>query len=147
MTLIPVLMYHAIGDDVGADLAGYVHMRSEFARHLADCKTRLEATLSAPVNTFAYPFGFHSMATRGAVRRAGFRLGLALSDRPANIGQDDRRALPRLTIPPRSCDEDVLILLKRSRSPTHDSLAEAKRVAWRWKRRGSNPAPRRPPLR
>lgn len=269
MTLIPVLMYHAIGDGAGADLAGYVHTRSEFARHLDilrdagyetitastlaravdgsslpvsnpvlitfddayvdvvnaavpellqremvasvyvptdyigatarwlhdprdaqrrimdsaqlrylhsvgiecgahscshpeldrirhpqrlyaevhDSKTRLEATLSAPVDTFAYPFGFHSMAARAAVGRAGFRLGLAVSDRPASIGHDDRRALPRLAVPPAGRAEDLLILMKRSRSPRHDSFAEAKRVAWRWKRRVVNRAPRWPALR
>lgn len=69
-------------------------------REVEESKRRLEATLGAEVDRFAYPYGARGSYTRqtvALVREAGFRL--ACSTRAGRVGRgSDRLALPRMAV-------------------------------------------------
>jgi peptidoglycan/xylan/chitin deacetylase (PgdA/CDA1 family) len=88
------------------------------ARHSREV---LEQHLGRPVPSFAFPFGYGPGPARDAIRRAGFRQAVVVSDLLAQ-GGDDRYGLPRLHVGP-GMTAQRLVSLARGRSGT---------VARRW---------------
>jgi peptidoglycan/xylan/chitin deacetylase (PgdA/CDA1 family) len=78
------------------------HQTEEVQRQeILDGRTRLEALLSTPVDSFAYPHGHFDEASVRLVRECGFRVAFAAS--PGLVARDsDRYRLPRLAVP--NCD-------------------------------------------
>lgn len=75
------------------DLAGTRRVR----REVRDSKALLEDRLQRPVETFAYPHGFHTPRVRDEVVAAGYRAACAVKNALSHPG-DDRFALARVTI-------------------------------------------------
>lgn len=94
----------------------------------------LEGLLMAPVDSFAYPFGYHRPSVRDAVRDAGFRSACAVGNLVADESLD-RFAIPRLIIRDTTGVADLQRLLERQRSPVDAALASAKAFTWRSARR------------
>lgn len=103
----PMLSWETIGSlaDEGFEIAshGRLHMAADInppefvERDARASRLELEDRIGRPVNSFAYPFGYHSAAARRAVRAAGYRQACVVGDLPARAG-DDRWALPRLQV-------------------------------------------------
>lgn len=66
------------------------------ARELMACHRALEA-IGIHVRTVAYPYGRHSAATRTALERCGYGLGVALGRRWASES-DEKWRLPRIVV-------------------------------------------------
>jgi peptidoglycan/xylan/chitin deacetylase (PgdA/CDA1 family) len=93
--------------------------------------------LGEPVDSFAYPHGFHSRTVRALAREAGFRTGCAVSELVSGgYDVDDPFAVPRLTVTP-DMDEAALSGLLDGTRPTRvrRRSTEAKRLVWQGLRR------------
>lgn len=73
------------------------------ATELVNSKLTLEDGLGAAVNTFAFPFGYHTKAVKRLLPRAGYASACAVKNRLSHSG-DDRFALSRLTV---TADTDI----------------------------------------
>ncbi len=66
-------------------------------REIVESRATLEDGLGAPVETFAYPHGYHDQRVRSLVVDAGFRSGCAVKHRFSSL-RDDRFALSRVMV-------------------------------------------------
>ncbi len=66
-------------------------------REILDSKNALEAIVGRPVETFAYPHGYHDRATKKMVADAGYTSAAAVRNALSHAG-DDRFALARYTV-------------------------------------------------
>lgn len=111
-----------------AQLDAVPHARAR--REIAASKQALEAIVG-PVQSFAYPHGYHSQTVRGYVRAAGFSGACACGDGAAGPA-GDRWAIPRLTVRREMTVDALLRALER----THEgSTGRPLRGAWRLLRR------------
>jgi peptidoglycan/xylan/chitin deacetylase (PgdA/CDA1 family) len=108
--------------------------RRELEREVRRPKEILEEHLGREVQTFAYPFGYHSRRARRAVASAGYTSACAVGGLSATIGSD-RFAIPRLTV---ACDTDTRqlgYLLSEHAGRRDRAVSELKRGLWRARRR------------
>ncbi|MGB0096064.1 MAG: polysaccharide deacetylase family protein [Solirubrobacteraceae bacterium] len=97
-------------------------------------RLELEDGIGRAVQSFAYPFGYHSPSGRRAVRAAGYRQACAVGDLPARPG-DNRWALPRLQVFSDTTPE-ALIAMARWQAPLAARVrARSKQHVWYMGRR------------
>ena len=131
----------AAGVECGAH--GHTHVQLDIASR---ARARAEIGLSVraleavvgPVESFAYPHGYHSRTVRREVRRAGLEGACAVADGLASTG-DDRFALPRVIVPAHTTAEALLQRIERDRPASR--RRPVRRTAWRAARRaGAEPS-------
>ncbi len=106
----------------------------ELRTEVTDPRGELADRLGVPVDSFAYPFGYHSAAVRAEVAAAGYLSACGVQDMMTRQ-QSDPLTLPRLSM---DADTDVDGLRRMlGGGPTMRSrcLAEVKRLAWQACRR------------
>jgi peptidoglycan/xylan/chitin deacetylase (PgdA/CDA1 family) len=138
---------HARGVEVGAhshthpelDMLGPTDMAAEVRRP----REVLEDLLSAPVSSFAYPFGYHRRPVRDAVREAGYASACAVGHLGATEPLD-RYAIPRLIVLDTTSPSDLKVLLERGWSGLDRALVRAKDLTWRSVRRARRLLPHSP---
>ena len=117
----------AAGWEIGAHTLRHPHLPQlplpEAAAEISQSKAALEAALQTEIVSFAYPFGDLSAAVKGAVRAAGFALGIATDTGGLTI-EDDRMQVFRVNMFP---NESTSSLFKKT-SPWY-------RRYYRWKRK------------
>ena len=99
-------------------------------------KQVLEDDLQAPVLTFAYPYGYHDRAAKEAVAAAGYLAACRVGNLPCE-SDDDRFALPRLTVRSRTDVRRLGRLVHRAPSAVRRARAGSKDELWRFVRRHS----------
>lgn len=99
-------------------------------------KELLEDGLQAPVETFAYPYGYHDRAAKEAVAAAGYRAACRVGNLACEPG-DDRFALPRLTVRSRTDVRRLGRLVRQGPSALARARARSKDELWRFARRHS----------
>jgi peptidoglycan/xylan/chitin deacetylase (PgdA/CDA1 family) len=105
------------------------------AQELVNSKLVLEDRLQTAVNSFSYPFGYHTAAVKSLVSRSGFTSACAVKNRLSHPA-DDLLALARLTMTADTNLRQVGQLLKgrgAARAWTGERLPTR---AWRVYRRG-----------
>lgn len=135
---------HAAGIECGAHSHSHPQLdRLGSGRELADeirrPRSTLEDLLSAPVTTFAYPYGFHSVGVRRAVADAGYLGAFRVDDVRSRPLSDDLFALPRITITPSMSPAKMMNAIERRRTPVSDGYAISKRYGWHWARAAMAP--------
>jgi peptidoglycan/xylan/chitin deacetylase (PgdA/CDA1 family) len=89
----------------GIEIGGHSHTHAQLDQlpagvlldELLHSRTSLEDRLGVHVRAMAYPYGYCSARVRRAVLRTGYDVACAVANEVAG-GDDDRLALPRLTI-------------------------------------------------
>jgi peptidoglycan/xylan/chitin deacetylase (PgdA/CDA1 family) len=71
--------------------------RSAARREIKESKDRLEQVLGLPVDTFAYPHGYHDTTVRSMVIDAGYSSASAVKNALSSL-HDDRYALARILV-------------------------------------------------
>jgi len=99
-------------------------------------KQVLEEALGTPVETFAYPYGYHDQAAKEAVAAAGYLAACRVGNLACEPG-DDRFALPRLTVGSRTDVRRLGRLVHRGHSTLGRARAGTKDELWRFVRRHS----------
>lgn len=136
----------ARGIEIGGHSHSHPHLdtlslrrtREEIAGSLA----ALQAALSAPVATFAYPHGYSSARVRRIVRESGYRA--AFSVRNALAAPGDRRfALARLMVTATTSTEQLGAWLDRCGAPRDVARDGPRTRGWRAYRRARALATRR----
>jgi Polysaccharide deacetylase len=103
------------GVEIGAH--GHRHVQLDVvpldraARELVNSKLLLEDRLQSAVNSFAYPFGYHTARIKRLVARSGFTSACAVKNRLSHPG-DDHLALARVTMTADTTARRVSELLK-----------------------------------
>ncbi|HET9198998.1 MAG TPA: polysaccharide deacetylase family protein [Solirubrobacterales bacterium] len=99
-------------------------------------KEVLEEGLQTPVTTFAYPYGYHDRAAKEAVAAAGYLAACRVGNLACEP-DDDRFALPRLTVRSRTDVRRLGRLVRRGPSALGRVRASGKDELWRFVRRHS----------
>jgi peptidoglycan/xylan/chitin deacetylase (PgdA/CDA1 family) len=99
-------------------------------------KEVLEDRLQTPVLTFAYPYGYHDRAAKEAVAGAGYRAACRVGNLACEP-DDDRFALPRLTVRSRTDVRRLGRLVRQGHSTLGRARAGGKDELWRFVRRHS----------
>jgi peptidoglycan/xylan/chitin deacetylase (PgdA/CDA1 family) len=146
----PLLSWSQLAEvaEAGVECGAHSHTHPQLDRiplarareELATSKALLEDRLQRAVDTFAFPFGFHSRRVRIAAREAGYRTACAVAELVSS--DDNPYAVPRLTV---SAGTDVsglaaLLLAGGRPSRAQKATVEAKRLLWQGIRR-HGPAP------
>lgn len=108
--------------------------RRELTDEVRRPRWTLEDLLNEPVTTFAYPFGFHSVAVRRAVADAGYLGAFRVDNVRSRPLSDDLFALPRMTITQKMSPAKMINTIERRRTAVSDGYATSKRYGWRWAR-------------
>lgn len=155
----PILSWAGLGELVasGVDIGAHSHshpqmdrLRRPMAAHeIALSKDLLEQHLQRAVTTFAYPFGYSRPTVRRLVRDLGFSAAFAVGDLVSRQ-DDDRFAIPRLTVSAGTTVQDLARMLdeprlrrQELRSMTRAAASRVLRTAGLKKRRSApNPRPR-----
>jgi peptidoglycan/xylan/chitin deacetylase (PgdA/CDA1 family) len=91
----------AAGIECGAHSHTHVQLDTvplpEAREEIVRSKSEMEQHLNRPVETFAYPFGYHNVAVRELVQDAGFTSACAVKHALSTV-DDDRFALSRIII-------------------------------------------------
>ena len=107
LTWAQVAEVNAAGIECGAHSHTHVQLDtvplSEAREEIARSKRELEQHLNQPVETFAYPYGYHTARVRELVQEAGFISACAVKHAVSTV-DDDRFALSRIII---AADTDV----------------------------------------
>jgi peptidoglycan/xylan/chitin deacetylase (PgdA/CDA1 family) len=103
-------------------------------RDARESRLELEDGIGCAVQSFAYPFGYHSPRGRRAIRAAGYRQACAVGDLPARP-RDDRWALPRLQVFNDTTPEALATMVTRRLPVTTRAWARSKQHVWRLGRR------------
>jgi peptidoglycan/xylan/chitin deacetylase (PgdA/CDA1 family) len=89
------------GVEIGAHSHGHVQLDvvrlDRAAQELVNSKLVLEDRLQTAVNSFSYPFGYHTAGVKSLVSRSGYTSACAVKNRLSHPA-DDPLALARLTI-------------------------------------------------
>ena len=123
-----------IGSHGQMHIAADVNAPEVVGRDAAASRIELEDHLGREVQSFAYPFGYHSAPGRRAVRAAGFAQACGVGDLPACAG-DDRWALPRLQVWSGTTPEALVAMVRRRPTAPARAVAHAKQNVWRTGRR------------
>jgi peptidoglycan/xylan/chitin deacetylase (PgdA/CDA1 family) len=135
------------GVEIGAH--GYRHVAldaipfDQAALELVNSKLVLEDRLGIPVQSFAYPFGYHSPAIKRLLPRSGYTSGCAVKNRQSHP-RDDRYALARVTVGADTTLRELEELLNGGGPPPAWAGERLRTRAWRAYRRE---APRLEPAR
>jgi peptidoglycan/xylan/chitin deacetylase (PgdA/CDA1 family) len=127
------------GVEIGAH--GHRHVQLDVvsldraARELVNSKLLLEDRLQTAVNSFAYPFGYHTATIRRLVARSGFTSACAVKNRLSHPG-DDRLALARVTMTADTTTRQVAELLTGGGAGKAWSGERLPTRLWRVYRRG-----------
>lgn len=106
----------------------------ELRREIAVPRAELADRLGVPVDSFAYPFGYHSPAVRAGVAAAGYRSACGVADMMSRASSDPL-VLPRLSVDADTDDAALGRLLASTPTAGSRCLAEIKRLAWQsWRR-------------
>ncbi|MGQ0575330.1 MAG: polysaccharide deacetylase family protein [Pseudonocardia sp.] len=129
----------AAGVEIGAHTRTHPQLDNLATRgvavELAGPKAELEELLGRSVDSFAYPFGYHSRAVRAAVARAGYRSACAVRDRVSTAGED-AFGLSRLTVDAGTDVAGLQRLLRTGPAGAGERLVhETKRLIWQAARR------------
>lgn len=141
---LPMLSWAAVADlsqngfEIGSHgrmhLAADVNPSALVRRDARASRIELEDHLGRAVQSFAYPFGYHTAPGRRAVREAGFAQACAVGDLAARA-DDDRWALPRLQIRGGTTPEALIAMIRCRPSRAARGWAHAKQNTWRAGRR------------
>ncbi|MCD2196100.1 polysaccharide deacetylase family protein [Actinomycetospora endophytica] len=113
------------------DVMPHAQMRAELTRS----RQVLEDRLQRAVRSFAYPYGYHSSGVRTAAEAAGYRSACAVADLVSG-DDDDRYAIPRLTVPAGTDPDGLAALLVQGPPSAGDRrVGRAKQLVWRNLRR------------
>ncbi|MBV9338235.1 MAG: polysaccharide deacetylase family protein [Solirubrobacterales bacterium] len=119
---------------------GQSHLAADLnSPEVVECDARasrqeLEDCIGGVVESFAYPFGYHSPAARRAVRAAGYLQACAVGELPARTG-DDRWALPRVQVHNDTTPEELVAMATTSTPLTGRAWARSKQRVWSLGRR------------
>lgn len=123
----------AAGFEVGAHSMTHAPLDRACSTTLRDetatAKASLEDAIGGAVQTFAYPFGYHSNAARTAVREAGYLAAFGLTERVVDLRRDSPFALPRTLAPTGASRERMEECLKNRRSLHGDLWTGARQTA------------------
>ncbi len=111
---------------------GHTHVQLDVvsrvrARDEVECSRRALAEVVGPVDSFAYPHGYHSRAVRRAVRSTGMTSACAVAGGVA-CAADDVYAIPRIIVSAEMTAETLLRVIERGAPPRRRAL---RRAAWR----------------
>jgi peptidoglycan/xylan/chitin deacetylase (PgdA/CDA1 family) len=120
---------HEIGSHGHRHLACDVNHRDLVRSDACDSRAMLEDRLGRPVRSFGFPFGYAPSSAREAIRAAGFVQACAVAGLPAASG-DDRFALPRLHVGPRTTPAALLEMVQRRPASPTRWWANAKQRVW-----------------
>jgi peptidoglycan/xylan/chitin deacetylase (PgdA/CDA1 family) len=135
----PMLDWDAIGSlardgfEIGSH--GRTHMAADLnppelvERDARESRIELEDAIGCTVQSFAYPFGYHSPRGRRAVRAAGYLQACAVGDLPAR-SSDDRWALPRLQVWNNTTPEALAAMVTRRPPLTARGWERSKQRLW-----------------
>jgi peptidoglycan/xylan/chitin deacetylase (PgdA/CDA1 family) len=123
-----------IGSHGKFHLAADINARKLVRDDAAASKSELEQRVGRPVRSFAYPFGYYSRRARQTVRDVGYAQACAVSDLPAQPG-DDRWSLPRLQVDNGTSPEHLLEMINWQPATLTRRWAHLKQGAWRAGRR------------
>ncbi|TIC86549.1 polysaccharide deacetylase family protein [Nocardioides sp. GY 10127] len=125
--------------EIGSHSAVHVPLDSRPRRRMADevaeSRTVLQDATGQPVDSLAYPHGYHDDRVRMTVHSAGYRSACAIGHRVAPRGEDPY-AVSRLLVGPDDTPERLLERVAGSQDA--ELRARVKRWAgppWRWTRR------------
>jgi peptidoglycan/xylan/chitin deacetylase (PgdA/CDA1 family) len=104
------------------------------ARHLVNSKLELEQRLGVVVNSFAYPFGYHTPALKRLVARAGYTSACAVKNALSHT-RDDRFALARFMLTADTTCAQVERLLSGEGAPIAWTGERLRTRLWRAYRR------------
>lgn len=101
LTWVQLAEVSAAGIECGAHSHTHVQLDAvplpEAREEIARSKRELEQHLNQPVETFAYPYGYHTVRVRELVQEAGFTSACAVKHALSTM-DDDRLALSRIII-------------------------------------------------
>jgi peptidoglycan/xylan/chitin deacetylase (PgdA/CDA1 family) len=123
-------MFHAPMDVVPVAVA---------VRAVRDARWLLEDRAQVPVRSFAYPHGYHDLAVRRVVARAGHESACELGQRTYS-GIGHRFAIPRLRVTPDLSPTDLVTLVASGGPRLRPALQRAVAPGWRLVRRGADVA-------
>ena len=118
-----------IGSHGRLHLAADVNPPALISADATASRRELEERLGCAVASYAYPFGYHSSAARAAVRAAGFAQACCVEELPA-CADDDRWALPRIQVGPRTSPEALIEIARWRPSAARRGWAHAKQGLW-----------------
>jgi peptidoglycan/xylan/chitin deacetylase (PgdA/CDA1 family) len=141
----PILTWSQISEinACGIECGGHSHSHPQLdtlsltkARdEIVRCKELLEDHLGQPVNSFAYPYGYHSAATKRLVREAGYTSACAVGYAMSSM-TSDHFALARLRVGADTSREAFATLLTRPTPPIGATIYKRFRTSgWRLVRR------------
>ena len=108
------------------------------ALELVNSKLVLEDRLGTPVDSFAYPYGYHTPAVKSLVQRVGYTSACAVKNALSHRA-DDRFALARSTITAATTAAQVAELLAGRGAPRSWSGERLRTRLWRSYRRARSP--------
>jgi peptidoglycan/xylan/chitin deacetylase (PgdA/CDA1 family) len=126
----------SLGVEIGAHAHRHLPLDeidpAEAQVEIVQSKNLLEHTLGAPVESFAYPHGYHGRAVKQMVHLAGFTNACGVKHALSGPG-DDLFGIARIMVP-QDADSDALLGLMKSlrRAPRFET---PKTKAWRMVRR------------
>jgi peptidoglycan/xylan/chitin deacetylase (PgdA/CDA1 family) len=126
----------SFGVEIGAHAHHHVALdeidRAVAQVEIVQSKNMLEHALGTPIESFAYPHGYHGRAVQQMVHLAGFTNACGVKHALSGRG-DDLFGIARIIVP-HEADGDALLGLMNSlhRAPRHET---AKTKAWRMTRR------------
>ena len=123
-----------IGSHSRSHLAADLNRPELVERDARASKHELEDCIGRTVDSFAYPFGYHSPSARRAVRAAGYLQACAVGELPARAG-DDRWALPRLQVHNHTTPEELVSMVTTSTPGPARAWARSKQRVWSLGRR------------
>ena len=121
MSVDQVLEAHRQGTEFGSHTLDHADLAAvstdEAWKQIADSKSKLEADLGFPIETFCYPYGRKNLDVQKMVEQAGYRLACS-TERGQNTAQTDRFALKRINV--RRDTWAPVLALKLLRGDKHD---------------------------
>jgi peptidoglycan/xylan/chitin deacetylase (PgdA/CDA1 family) len=127
--------------DEGVQIGAHAHRHvaldvlppHDAARELVTSKLVLEDALQVEIDTFAYPFGYHTALVKRLAARAGFRAACAVRNALSHP-DDDRFALARMMITADTTGAQIAALMD-GRGPVAAPRELTRTRAWRLYRR------------
>ena len=123
-----------IGSHGRSHLAADLNRPELVERDARASKHELEDCIGRPVDSFAYPFGYHSPSARRAVYAAGYLQACAVGELPARA-RDDRWALPRLQVHNHTTPDELVAMVTTSTPRPARAWARSKQRVWSLGRR------------
>ncbi len=128
----------ADGCEIGAHSMSHPQLdcipRPAAATEIRDSKDLLEQTLGRPVDSFAYPHGYHDKAVKQLVAEAGYSSAAAVRNALSPV-DDDPLSLARITITSDFGPEDVARVLTGRGAPVARPGERWRTRLWRQERR------------